>query len=173
MGISGTGGVMNGRIAHFSAVILLLGSFSCSDRPKAEQPILYSHKIHVEKLGLECIFCHKQALEHQKALIPNIEVCRDCHGEAMTESKEEEKLVGYIKRDERIPWVQVHRVPGHAYFSHRRHVSIAKIDCSECHGVVGAMALPFSQPHVPVKMAFCVDCHEKRRANTDCAACHR
>ena len=164
---------MIGRVAPFAATLILLLLYSCSDSRKAVQPILYSHKIHVGKVGLACPVCHAQVLTHQKASIPNIDVCRGCHEEAMTESAEEAKLLGYIKRNERIPWIQVHRVPGHAYFSHRRHVAIGKIDCSRCHGDVSEMALPFSKPHVPIRMAFCIDCHEKKRADTDCAACHR
>ena len=164
---------MIGRVAPVAATLILLLLYSCSDSRKAVQPILYSHKIHVGKVGLACPVCHAQVLTHQKASIPNIDVCRGCHEEAMTESAEEAKLVGYIKRNERIPWIQVHRVPGHAYFSHRRHVAIGKIDCSRCHGDVSEMALPFSKPHVPIRMAFCIDCHEKKRADTDCAACHR
>ena len=164
---------MKARVAPVSAALLLLLLSSCSDSVTVEQPILYSHKIHVEKNGLACPVCHVQALSQQKASIPNIEVCKGCHEEAMTESREEAKLVGYIKRNERIPWIQVHRVPGHAYFSHRRHVAIGKIDCSQCHGNVGAMSLPFTKPHVRIKMAFCIDCHDRKRATTDCAACHR
>lgn len=164
---------MIGRVASTLAALLFLLINSCSDSRSAVQPVLYNHKLHVGEVGLACPACHAQVLSRQKASIPNIDVCRGCHQEAMTESEEEAKLVGYIKRNERIPWVQVHRLPGHAYFSHRRHVTIGKIDCSECHGNVAEMTLPFAKPHVPVRMAFCVDCHEKKRAETDCAACHR
>ena len=91
----------------------------------------------------------------------------------MTESKEEKKLVDYIQKNQSIPWIQVHRVPDHAYFSHRRHVSIGKVACLTCHGDVAKMTLPFSKPYLPIKMAFCIGCHAKNHVNTDCATCHR
>jgi len=145
----------------------------CSDSASFSQPIAYNHKKHIEEAGLNCFDCHPQVLTHPKASIPNIQFCKNCHEQAMTESKEEEKLVGYIKKNQQIPWVQVHRVPDHAYFSHRRHVSIGKVACQDCHGDVNNMTLPFSRPHVPIKMRFCISCHEKKRVNTDCTTCHR
>jgi hypothetical protein len=38
---------------------------------------------------------------------------------------------------------------------------------------VPGRTLPFSRPYLPIKMAFCVDCHAKNQVNTDCATCHR
>lgn len=153
--------------------LFLLFISSCSDLKSVSQPIAYNHNKHIEDVGLGCFDCHSQAQTHQKASIPNISYCKDCHEEAMTDSKEEEKLVGFIKKNELIPWVQVHRVPDHAYFSHRRHVSLGKIACQDCHGDVNKMTLPFMKPHVPIKMEFCIRCHEAKQVTTDCAACHR
>jgi ribosomal protein L32 len=146
---------------------------NCSNSGNFTQPIAYSHKKHVEEAGLSCIDCHVRATTHRKASIPNIEVCVECHEEAMTESKEEAKVVAYIEKKEQIPWVQVHRVPDYAYFSHRRHVTIGKLDCSKCHGNVAEKTVPFVRPAVTINMKFCMKCHKRKQANTDCAACHR
>jgi hypothetical protein len=162
------------KIRAIFIISSLLALFcSCSNYDSYSQPILYNHKKHIEEAGLTCFDCHSQVMTHQKASIPNIEFCQNCHKEAMTNSKEEEKLVRYISNKERIPWVQVHRLPDHAYFSHRRHVTLGKIACQECHGNVTEMTLPFSRPAVSIKMKFCIQCHEKNRVNTDCATCHR
>lgn len=167
------GGRMKNPERIFISLLLLLFSNSCSDGKSVSQPIAYNHKKHIEEAGLGCFDCHSQAQSHQKASIPNIQFCINCHEEAMTESKEEEKLVDYIKRNEQIPWIQVHRVPDHAYFSHRRHVSLGKIACQDCHGDVNNLILPFSKPFIPIKMQFCIQCHEKKGVDTDCATCHR
>lgn len=159
--------------AIFAFPPLLMLLCSCSSNPTYSQPILYNHKKHIEDAGLTCFDCHPRVATHQKASIPNIDFCQNCHKEAMTNSKEEEKLVQYIRKQEQIPWVQVHRVPDYAYFSHRRHVMAGKIACPECHGNVMEMTLPFSRPAVEINMKFCVRCHEKNRVNTDCATCHR
>lgn len=164
---------MKNRERIILPVLLLFCIIGCSEQKKITQPIAYNHNKHIEEVGLSCFDCHAQVQTHQKASIPNIQYCRNCHEEAMTDSKEEEKLVGYIKNDRAIPWIQVHRVPDHAYFSHRRHVTIGKIACQDCHGDVNKMTLPFTKPHTPIKMKFCVRCHESKRVTTDCAACHR
>ncbi|OIP32655.1 MAG: hypothetical protein AUK27_12580 [Deltaproteobacteria bacterium CG2_30_66_27] len=167
---------MKKRIDRYSIAFAILAVFivtGCSEGVNTTQPIKYNHKIHLEDAGLNCFDCHKRVLAHEKASIPNIEICKDCHEQPMTESKEEKKLVEYIRKNQQIPWIQVHRVPDHAYFSHRRHVSIGKVACLTCHGNVPAMTLPFSKPYLPIKMAFCIDCHVKKHVNTDCATCHR
>ncbi len=152
---------------------LLFCVSGCSDSASVTQPIAYNHKKHIEEAGLSCFDCHERVLTHQKAAIPNIEYCMNCHEEAMTDSKEEEKLVAYIKKNQPIPWVQVHRVPDHAYFSHRRHVSIGKVACQDCHGDVNNMTLPFLKPHSPITMEFCISCHEEKQVSTECTTCHR
>ncbi len=146
---------------------------SCSQQGSYTQPIAYDHKKHVEEADLDCLDCHKRVLTHQKATIPNIEVCQECHDEAMTESEEEKKLVEYISENRQIPWIQVHRVPDHAYFSHRRHVALGRVDCEQCHGNVSAMSRPFSKPAVKITMEWCLECHEKNSVDLDCATCHR
>lgn len=157
----------------FIIAALLLLLYCCSNSGSYSQPILYNHKKHIEEAGLNCFDCHLRVGIGQKASIPNIDFCQNCHKEAMTSSKEEAKLVRYISNNEKIPWVQVHRLPDHVYFSHRRHVAMGKIACQECHGNVAEMTLPFSRPAVNLKMEFCLRCHKKNRVNTDCATCHR
>jgi len=145
----------------------------CSRSENYPQPIAYNHAKHIQEAGLGCIDCHIQAETHERASIPNIQVCQDCHEEAITDSPEEKKLIAYINNHNPIPWIQVHRVPDHVYFSHRRHVALGKITCEQCHGPVAEMTTPFTRPAIPVSMAFCVECHENNQVTTDCASCHR
>ena len=164
------------RFACCSIIFAILcGLFvtGCSESVNHTQPIQFNHKKHLEDAGLKCFDCHIRVLAHEKASIPNIGICKGCHEQPMTESIEEKKLVDYIQKNQAIPWIQVHRVPDHAYFSHRRHVSIGKIARLACHGNVAAMTLPFTKPYLPIKMAVCIDCHAKNHVNTDCATCHR
>jgi hypothetical protein len=35
------------------------------------------------------------------------------------------------------------------------------------------MTLPFTRPAVKIEMEWCMECHEKRGVDTDCATCHR
>ena len=156
------------------AILLIPGLFGgCSDWRGVQQPIAYNHKKHIENAGLGCFDCHTRVLKFPKATIPNIGFCKDCHEDPMTDSGEEKKLVEYIRKGQPIPWIQVHRVPDYAYFSHARHVSLGKVACQDCHGDVNHMTLPFSKPHTPITMSFCTKCHERKGVTTDCASCHR
>ena len=137
------------------------------------QPISYNHKLHTEEVGLTCQDCHLNVETHRRASIPNIEVCGDCHDDAEAENKEEAKVGDYVSRNAKIPWIQIHEVPDHAYFSHRRHVLLGKIDCKACHGDVAKLETPFAEPYLSTDMDWCMDCHEQRAVTTDCNTCHR
>jgi len=122
---------------------------------------------------MECLDCHVYAEEHVYASIPNTDVCKDCHEEAISDSPAEARLVEFIDANKQIPWRQINKVPDYAYFSHRRHVKLGQIECQECHGDVGKLKKPMTEPFVEIKMAWCLDCHNQRQVSNDCSACHR
>ena len=162
---------------HTCGALALLSACSCTSSGEAsgrKQPIQYNHKLHVQENGIECGDCHLHALAQAHATIPNIDVCGECHSdEPTTDSPDEKKLIEFVARGEQIPWVRVHRVPSHVYFSHRRHTTIAQIDCTTCHGNVEEMTEPFSRQVVPISMGRCMKCHEENEVNNDCIRCHR
>ncbi|MFQ5705978.1 MAG: cytochrome c3 family protein [bacterium] len=166
---------MNNSISNIlcSLIAVLIAGLLSSSEKEPVQPIAYNHNKHVEEAGMECLDCHKYAEENARASIPNIEVCQDCHDEALSDSEAEKTLVAYIKNKKRIPWQQNYFVPDYAYFSHRRHVKLGKLDCAVCHGDVAKLTRPISQPFVKMKMDWCRDCHEQRKVSNDCYACHR
>jgi len=138
------------------------------------QPIRYSHKLHVEQEGMECIDCHQSVEAKPYATIPQIDVCSDCHAdEPLSESPEEVKLLAHIERDSVIAWDQIYEVPDHVYFSHRRHVTLGQISCSDCHGNVAEQLEPAPAPMTPMTMEWCMDCHRENKVSTDCLTCHR
>ena len=137
------------------------------------QPIQYNHKLHVEDAGLSCTDCHVNVETHERASIPNITVCADCHDDPETDNAEIKRVVSYVQEEKQIPWQTVHRVRDYAYFSHRRHVTLGQLECETCHGNVSARELPFEKPFVEINMSWCIDCHEQRAVTTDCYACHR
>ncbi len=160
-------------IVFFLLSATIVAGFMGSDKGQIVQPIAYNHSKHVEENDMECLDCHQYAEENARASIPNIEMCFDCHEEAITESEEELTLLSFITENKRIPWRQVHIVPDYAYFSHRRHVKLGKLDCTVCHGDVGKVATPITKPFVEMTMNWCMDCHEEKGVSNDCYACHR
>ncbi|MFQ6093253.1 MAG: cytochrome c3 family protein [bacterium] len=137
-----------------------------------EQPIEFSHQKHVGELELDCSECHRYYKDHETAGLPDIEVCLECHSEAVTESREEEKIRTYAEKGQGIPWERIYLMPDHVFFSHRRHVTLGKLGCSPCHGEMGKKTAPLTKPEVNLSMGFCTDCHRKMGANRDCLACH-
>lgn len=153
-------------------LLVLLGAFGMRAADDL-QPIQYNHKIHVQDVGLECQDCHQNAATHARALIPDSAFCGDCHDDVDAENEGTREVARYVARGERIPWRTVHVVPDHVYFSHRRHVTVARIECMVCHGNVEEREQPFSAPYRVIEMEWCLDCHARSEASADCYACHR
>ncbi len=139
-----------------------------------EQPIAYSHQIHV-KAGVQCLFCHSSALRSPVAGIPSVQKCMGCHAVIATDRPEIKKVTGYWERGESIPWVRVNIQPDFVYFSHQPHLG-AGLNCEICHGDVGNMTI--DQPVGKMDMGWCLDCHLKQPEAdiarlTDCLTCHK
>ncbi len=139
-----------------------------------EQPIAFSHETHVEA-GVECLFCHPNALRSEVAGIPSVQKCMDCHQVIATESSAVQEVAGYWEREEPILWTPVNRQPDFVYFSHQPHLRAGE-SCETCHGDVGSMAL--TQPAVKMDMGWCLDCHLKQPQHqvarlADCLTCHK
>ncbi len=159
-------------LVYLVAVVAVVGAlFLNAEGGRVRQPIAFNHKKHLAQ-GLTCEICHTAVAEGTRAGIPTVETCLTCHSDPQTKSAEEAKVRGYGDRKEAIPWKVVHRIPAHVYFSHRRHVALAKLDCAPCHGKVAARTKPFTRPAVNFSMDFCMRCHRKANANTDCLSCH-
>ena len=135
------------------------------------QPIAFSHKVHIEN-DLECLDCHQYYEQQAFSGRPVLETCSSCHEELLGESKEEEKLLEYIRAGKEVEWQRLYRVPEDVYFSHRRHVVLGKIECNACHGDIGQSLRPPSKP-IKITMKKCMKCHKDNEVSNDCIACHR
>ena len=87
-----------------------------------DQPIAFPHTVHVETLGLDCTFCHRNVEKGAAATVPAVGLCMTCHKAVGDEIEEVEKLRAYFEGGRPIDWVRVHRVPDHVQFVHEAHV---------------------------------------------------
>jgi hypothetical protein len=151
--------------------------FGYSEGP--DQPIAFPHPTHVEDLGMDCTFCHRNVTEGAAATIPSAGLCLTCHQVVGDDLPEIEKLREMVVENERpIDWVRVHRVPDHVHFVHEAHIkffserdNIAETAvCATCHGDVGSMEKV--EQVRDLKMGDCVNCHRDNGAPTDCTTCH-
>ena len=146
-----------------------------------EQPIHFPHNLHV-RLGVQCLYCHPGALRGPSPGLPTQTKCWGCH-QQMAKTFDpnfpelSEKLVGYIERNEPIPWVPVSQVPDFVHFTHRPHIA-AGLNCENCHGDMTQVEIA-ENPQV-MNMGWCLNCHKSRAADdpekltklTDCGTCH-
>lgn len=122
-----------------------------------EQPIPFSHKIHVDNLGMDCLYCHQQAEKSIHAGVPSTETCLNCH--ANLANKVSVNLRGVFDSEANnipIAWKKIHKVPDFAYFPHNAHIE-AGVGCMECHGQVNHMQIV--RQVEPLSMGWCLDCH--------------
>lgn len=146
--------------------------FAAMGHRSGPQPIAFNHARHIEN-SITCTDCHAGAQSQEHATLPTLATCMTCHESALTQSAEEEKIRTLAKQGKELVWIQLTRVPAHVYFSHRRHVQLAGLDCATCHGPVEKAKVPPRQPFRLMTMNTCIQCHEKSRARTDCNDCHR
>lgn len=122
------------------------------------QPVPFSHVIHVEQLGMDCRYCHTFVEVAGHSNVPDVQTCMSCHGQGKI--KWDSPLLEPIRRawetGEPVRWVRIHQAPDYAYFNHAAHVNRG-ISCYSCHGDVAAM--PVVWHHEPQSMAWCLDCH--------------
>jgi len=136
------------------------------------QPILFNHEAHTVSAEIGCDTCHEYYSSSAHSGLPSLEVCLGCHEESMTESAEELKIGELAEEGIRDPFKKLFRLADHTYYSHRVHVQVAGIPCETCHGEIARTTSPPQTPLVRVSMDFCVDCHEKSGATTQCTHCH-
>jgi hypothetical protein len=137
------------------------------------QPIRFNHQKHVRDAGMECSACHEYYATRQHSGLPTLETCLGCHEEASTGSPEERKLVELAKKDPGASFRKLFHLPEHVYYSHRRHVAIAHLECKTFHGGIEETTSPPAAPLVRITMDTCISCHSKRGVTTDCTHCHR
>jgi hypothetical protein len=164
---------------------------------KKQQPIDFSHKLHVEEMG-ECEGCHYFRDDGSFSGIPKLASCLECHEEQIGEHPEEAKLIkDYVEPGKEIPWLVYARQPQCVFFSHAAHVNMAEMECATCHGAVGESehTKPYQynrltlyrrdiwgyniagyqkHPWDRMKMDDCAECHEEMTGHKGaCFQCHK
>jgi hypothetical protein len=121
-----------------------------------QQPVPYSHKMHVDSLGLDCRYCHNLVEVSPHANVPPTQTCMNCHSVVKADSEKLKKVNESWTSRKPIEWVRVHKLPDFAYFDHAAHLH-AGIGCSSCHGDIAQMEVVTLAE--PLSMGWCLDCH--------------
>ena len=129
---------------------------------RPDQPVPFSHKHHVEGLGLQCQYCHTQVEKAAYAGVPPTKTCINCHAQIWTNAELLEPVRQSWATGASIQWIRVHDLPDYVYFNHDIHVNKG-IGCASCHGRVDEMPLMYQQN--TLQMEWCLNCHRNPAAN--------
>jgi len=129
---------------------------------RPDQPIPFSHKHHVEGLGLQCQYCHTSVEKSSYAGIPPTKTCINCHAQIWTNAELLEPARQSWATGASIQWIKVHDLPDYVYFNHEIHVNKG-IGCASCHGRVDEMPLMYMQNSL--QMEWCLNCHRNPAVN--------
>ncbi|MCB9653299.1 MAG: cytochrome c3 family protein [Deltaproteobacteria bacterium] len=127
-----------------------------------EQPVPYSHTLHVGQLGLDCRYCHNTVDRAKFAAIPATETCMACHARIRDESPKLTPIRESWATGQPVPWVKVHDLPDYAYFDHSAHVTKG-VPCVACHGRIDQMDVVHQAQ--PLSMGWCLSCHRDPAPN--------
>lgn len=123
-----------------------------------EQPVPYSHELHVGQLGLDCQYCHTNVEMSPTANVPPTQTCMNCHGQILPESIALLPVRESWATGDPVEWVKVTFLPDYVHFSHAAHVNNG-VGCETCHGQVDRMEVV--EQTEPLSMGWCLDCHRQ------------
>jgi hypothetical protein len=152
---------------------------SSSQHSSPVQPINFPHPVHVQKLGMNCLYCHNAANKSMDPGLPAVSTCIGCHnmigpdrtvsdlhGGKPYKSAEIQKLWKYADvagqgagmgpNAKPIPWIRIHKLPEYVHFPHTRHIN-AGVTCQSCHGQIQKMDRVYQ--YASLNMGWCVSCH--------------
>jgi len=123
---------------------------------RPEQPVPYSHALHVGQLGLDCRYCHFSVEVSPVATVPPTQTCMNCHKIVLRDSARLAPVRESFATGRPLRWVRVHNLPDYAVFNHAAHVR-AGVGCASCHGDIHRMEVVMQVQ--PLSMSWCLDCH--------------
>jgi Cytochrome c7 and related cytochrome c len=151
--------------------LLLLAVAGALGAAAPEQPLPFSHKVHIDTAKLVCQDCHPTPVKFGAQMgFPPASKCMACHILIAKDKPSIQKLTQLTASKQAIPWVRVYRLADFVFFDHRYHL-MNQAKCEDCHGAVAEQEV-VSDELGSTKMVFCQSCHTKVRANGGCGTCH-
>ncbi|MGF1508684.1 MAG: cytochrome c3 family protein [Myxococcota bacterium] len=120
------------------------------------QEVPFSHRHHVQSMGIDCRYCHWSAEESNYAGVPPTHTCMTCHSQIWVDSPMLAPVRESYDENKPLVWSKVHDLPDYVYFNHAIHVAKG-IGCASCHGPVQQMALVWQD--ATLHMSWCLECH--------------
>ncbi len=160
-------------LAVLALVVALAAVLAARRGPAVDQPIAFNHLKHTSELGLDCEVCHAHVTTGAHAGLPEEGTCGICHRVPQGTSQEAARVTELLDSGAPIRFNKLFRMPDHVFYTHRRHVGIGELPCTECHGDIAETTRPPRRPLMEVTMDSCMDCHRETGQTLNCNACHR
>ncbi len=126
-----------------------------------DQPVKFSHVVHVADNQIDCQYCHTTAGYSKSAGIPDVGICWNCHSlvrEGSYSGRHQiDKVVAAYEEGMPIEWIRIHNLQDHVFFSHAQHVTVGGIECATCHGAIEEMDRV--RQVSDLSMGWCINCH--------------
>ena len=121
-----------------------------------EQTVPFSHKHHVQQLGIDCRYCHTSVETSAFAGIPPTKTCMNCHAQIWNDAPILAPVRESFSSGKPLKWTRVHDAPDFVFFDHSIHIARG-VGCVSCHGQVDDMPLMWKAN--TLHMQWCLDCH--------------
>ncbi len=96
-----------------------------------QQPVSFSHTVHVEDAGMDCADCHYSREDDTFAGLPTTANCAPCHTDPRGSDPEEERYINeYVTPGKEVKWLVYQMQPDNVFFSHAAH---SLETCGQCH----------------------------------------
>lgn len=186
--------MIRGKVLFLAGLVVSMAAgwagFPRAIYQRSEQPVEFSHKVHIDKAGQSCEDCHSFRADGSFTGIPTLDKCASCHAAAMGNTAAEKQFIDRYVTPQREPqWHSYAEQPENVWFPHAIHVKRAGMKCETCHGAQGASDKPrvFERDRFggyprttvhgglpePLGMTDCVSCHHAKGLEHSCLDCHK
>ncbi|MFQ6612317.1 MAG: cytochrome c3 family protein [Fidelibacterota bacterium] len=154
---------------HFktSFLIILTAGLMLPARDLPQDALLFSHKLHIQDLDLECENCHGTIPASEKVTdlnFPAMETCSECHD---SDTAPDDCSLCHTNPDDpgRVERKSIQKLN----FSHRFHLE-QNAACQDCHTDI--IESTITRKSTPISMNLCFNCHTQPTNKQDCYRCH-
>ena len=142
---------------------------SSAKTPPAPRRTAFDHTCHAGA-GVGCADCHEGTEKADKAPMPTVEFCMNCHEDIDGKKPKEKTVAAFVDAKGKPQWSNVTAQTPDIVFSHKTHLA-KKPDCAACHAGIATSTVVTKE--LFTDMDSCMSCHAKSGAKNECSTCHR
>ena len=154
-------------VSLIGLLVLILSGPSAFAQESRKEFIIFSHELHIDGMGVECMACHEDITKSKRSsdyVIPSHTECFVCHD---GDTARDDCTVCHYDEINIFPSPIVER---DFKFNHELHIGMENIECTTCHA--GLESTDYATSENMPEMALCITCHNDSVAPQECQFCH-